>query len=84
MIKKMENEFVNHFISKDYRDRLLYELNSKNKRDVGLDRICHDFNKMISKQVSVENNKILTEKELSLFFNCKILFSKPLPYFIRI
>lgn len=69
MIKKLENEFINLFISKDYKERLLYELNSPKKRTVGLDRFCHDFKKMISKQVSVKYNKILTEKELSLFFN---------------
>ena len=69
MIKKLENEFINLFISKDYKERLLYELNSPKKRDVGLDRFCHDFYKMISKRALVESNKILTKKDLSLFFN---------------
>ncbi len=42
MEKEIEETFVNTYIVKNRRERLLYELFSKNKRKNALSRFCHN------------------------------------------
>ena len=55
-----ERKFVNSFIKKNRRDRLLYELTDPKKRYNGLDRFCHhtadliDFSKVVMQGSNLE------------------------------
>lgn len=40
-------EFVTTFVCKQYRDRLLYELNSAKKHDKVIDRFAHESDKFL-------------------------------------
>ena len=42
-----EERFIKNFIKKRYRERLLFELTTPQKRYVGLDRFCHQASELI-------------------------------------
>ena len=45
-----EQEFVHAFIRRTYRDRLLYELSTEQKRYRGLSRFCHQADDLIDER----------------------------------
>ena len=61
-------EFVTNFVYKEYRDRLLYELNSAKKHDKVIDRFAHESDKFIDRRyIKNKNSKYdiaQTEKDL--------------------
>lgn len=49
-------EFVTNFVYKQYRDRLLYELNSAKKHDKVIDRFAHESDKFIDRRYIKNKN----------------------------
>lgn len=45
----VENNFVENFVVKSKRDRLLFELNGK-KQKIGIARFCHNADEMLLKE----------------------------------
>ncbi len=71
-METLEQIFVNKCIIKEKRERLIYELDGKKRRD-GISRFCHDTEKMLVPERIVlakpasesELMQMLTEKELA-------------------
>ena len=61
-------EFVTTFVYKQYRDRLLYELNSAKKHDKVIDRFAHESDKFLDRRyIKNKNSKydiVQAEKDL--------------------
>ena len=59
-----EKEFVQTYIVKNRRERLLYELTSDKKRYQGLDRFCHECDELLDpKKIVLKGNDIRREKD---------------------
>lgn len=57
MDKKIEQQFVERYIAKNYQERLLWELSSAKRRSKALSRFSHDADDVLDQQV---NPKIIT------------------------
>lgn len=67
MDKDIEKKFVENFIQKRYRDRLLFELNSPKKRVDFLSRFCHNADEIIDpNKIVLKGKKIDTDIEKEL------------------
>lgn len=68
MDKNIETKFVNKFVKKEYRDRLLFELSSLKHRQKAISRFSHnseavlidDFVKMSVEQIKQQKLKLKT------------------------
>ncbi|MBQ3403937.1 MAG: hypothetical protein IJG63_00760 [Oscillospiraceae bacterium] len=49
MAYEAERRFVERFVRRDRRERLLYELTNQNKRYDGLSRFCHHTDELLDK-----------------------------------
>lgn len=59
MDKKTEKYFVNTYIRKDRRERLLYELSTPKKRYEGISRFCHCSKELIDpSKIAMEGDGI--------------------------
>ena len=58
-----ERRFVETYIRKSRRERLLYELTSPKKRSRGLDRFCHTLPSLIDSQRIVISDGNLSERK---------------------
>lgn len=63
MNKEIEEKFVKTFVERDKRDRLLFELLSKKKRDIAIQRL---YNSLDRKYKVIEDNKIKDKELLSV------------------
>lgn len=68
---EMENLFVKKFISKDKRERFLFELSS-NKRELAMLRFSHQVEQVINPQTLVFMEKSISESDIYDWFlkNC--------------
>lgn len=65
-----ERYFLETFIRKDRKERLLYQFGSEKKRYEALDRFCHDTGKLINKSlVIMQGEKLESDKEFEKFCN---------------
>ena len=64
MNNKFELEFVNNYITKGKRERLLYELTSKKKRKNAISRFCHNTLAYIDKNKVVYEGNTISVYEL--------------------
>ena len=64
----IEKYFVNTFIRKKYRERLLYEFTNEKKRYDGLSRFCHQTKQLIElSKIIMEGSDIDRSKEFLEF-----------------
>ncbi|MDN7245617.1 hypothetical protein [Planococcus shenhongbingii] len=54
MKKEMEKLIVKSFFEKNVQERVLYELFSPKKRDHALNRLCHEYQKMLKGKYMIE------------------------------
>lgn len=54
MEKEMEELIVKSFFEKNVRERVLHELSSSKKRDHALNRLCHEYRKMLKAKYLIE------------------------------
>ncbi|TWT25852.1 hypothetical protein [Planomicrobium sp. CPCC 101110] len=54
MKKEMEELIVKSFFEKNVRERVLHELFSSKKRDHALNRLCHEYHRMLKGKYMVE------------------------------
>ncbi|MBD5134784.1 MAG: hypothetical protein HDT39_02285 [Lachnospiraceae bacterium] len=64
MNNKFELEFVNNYIAKGKRERILYELTSKKKRKNAISRFCHNTLEYIDKNKVVYAGNSISVNEL--------------------
>lgn len=63
MNKELEKDFVYHFIVKEKRERLLYELSGKKRMD-GISRFCHHAADLIRKDTIIRSGNDLFLPEI--------------------
>ena len=63
MDKSIEEKFVNNFVVKDKRERILHELNSKKKREIAMRRIIPLLDKrfVVFEGQNADDNVLLAE-----------------------
>lgn len=54
MRKDLEQEIVKTFFEKDVQERVLHELFSPKKRDQALNRLCHQYNRILKGKYMIE------------------------------
>ncbi|CEG21422.1 hypothetical protein BN1080_00332 [Planococcus massiliensis] len=54
MRKEREEEIVKAFFEKDVQERVLHELFSPKKRDQALNRLCHQYERMLKRKYMIE------------------------------
>lgn len=54
MKKEMEELIVKSFFEKNVQDRVLHELFSPKKRDHALNRLCHEYQRMLKSKYMIE------------------------------
>lgn len=59
-----EKMFVNRYIIKNKRERILYELNKPSKRLDALSRFCHDYYTYVDERKIIYRGKEITDKQL--------------------
>lgn len=64
MNNKFELEFINNYITKNKRERILYELTSKKKRKNAIGRFCHNTLEYIDKTKIVYKGNTISVYEL--------------------
>ena len=64
MNNKFELEFINNYITKNKRERILYELTSKKKRKNAIGRFCHNTLEYIDKTKIVYEGNTISVYEL--------------------
>ncbi len=63
-----ERRFIQQFIRKERRERLLYEITSPKKRIRGLNRFCHQADEFIDQsKIFLQGNDIESKKEFEHF-----------------
>ena len=67
MKANFEEDFINNFINKQYRNRLLFELKSSKKRINALMRFSHNIDDLIKKEKVSSKLKNFEESELKSF-----------------
>lgn len=65
----LEEKFVNDFINPSYRDRLLFELKTSNKRLNALMRFSHNTNDLVKKDMIYSKIKKFDYNQLNNFLN---------------
>lgn len=60
----IEKLFAEHFIKKEYRPRILYELSSLKKRGKALSRFAHDAENILKKECIYQKKSSFTIQEL--------------------
>lgn len=63
MNKELEKDFVYHFIVKEKRERLLYELSGKKRMD-GISRFCHNAVDLIHQDTIIRSGDDLFSEEI--------------------
>ncbi len=71
MDKTIEEDFVNRFIKKDMKDRLLFELCPKEKRSKAIGRLSHGAEKIIKEDTVLKADPEMTFEEVFGFFQTK-------------
>ena len=62
MNKKIEEEFVNTYIIKNKRERILFELQNPKRREEGIGRFCHCADEMlIASKITAKGKYILDD-----------------------
>ena len=64
MNNKFELEFINNYITKNKRERILYELASKKKRKNAIGRFCHNTSEYIDETKIVYKGNTISVYEL--------------------
>jgi hypothetical protein len=68
MDKKAEERFVNSYIRKERRERLLYELSTPKKRYEGISRFCHGSKELIDpSKIVMEGDGIDRDRDFTDF-----------------
>ncbi len=63
-----EKDFVQNYIVKNRRERLLYELTTEKKRYQGLDRFCHECDTLLDpKKIVLKGNDVRREKDFGKY-----------------
>lgn len=60
----IEELFVNKYIVKQKRERILFELRKPSKRIDALSRFCHNYDTYLDERKIVKRGKKITDKEL--------------------
>ncbi|MBR1891818.1 MAG: hypothetical protein IJ811_04930 [Clostridia bacterium] len=68
MINDIEIKFINDYIIKVKRDRLLFELGNEKRREKAIMRFSHDAEQFINPKKIVYCGETLTEREANDFF----------------
>lgn len=61
MNKRIEEEFVNNYIVSNKRERLIFELQGKKRRN-GVDRFCHCVDNLVIKSAIKERGKYILQE----------------------
>lgn len=82
MIDYIEYEFVETFINKNKKDRLIYELRSNKKRENAIMRFCHNEKSIINenKIVKISKGKVDYSEFVNFFANEKKCYYLSLNY----
>ncbi len=65
----IEKRFIDNFIKKNKRERVLYELSNPRKRKDAIGRFCHNTLEMIDEKKIIYCGKHITIEELKKFIN---------------
>lgn len=71
MDNNIESSFINDYIVKERRERLLFELGSVKKRETAIMRFSHNAEGLINLKKIIYCNEALTEKQAIDFFKTK-------------
>lgn len=63
MNKELEKDFIDRFVVKEKRDRLLYELSGKKRKD-GVSRFCHNAGDLIRQDTIIRSGNDLFPEEI--------------------
>lgn len=66
MNREYEENFINKFIVKSRRQRILYELSNKKKRTEGVWRFCHGTSELVIDSKIIYEGNSISNKEISL------------------
>ena len=65
----IEKRFIDNFIKKNKRERVLYELSNPRKRKDAIGRFCHNTLEIIDEKKLIYSGKTITLEELKKYIN---------------
>ncbi len=74
MNNKIEKIFVNNFIKRPYKERLLFELKSEKKRLHAIMRFCHNAEEFLKQNTVYSKQKTISKENIDCFFDEKELY----------